>query len=108
MPVQYGLGDNKPANTNLRWLYLPFMFLLALVSMTPATQRIAAFWSYQPALGDPWFFAGRRSSCTGCGKSVARAAAIRAARIFLSAKPYGTATIRASVILTEIRKGNLL
>jgi len=56
MPSQYGLGENKPSKS-LRWLYLPFMLLLALVSMALATQRIAAFWSYQPALGDPWFFA---------------------------------------------------
>ena len=57
MPSQYGLGEHKPANTKLRWLYLPFMLLLALGCMVLATQRIAAFWSYQPALGDPWFFA---------------------------------------------------
>jgi len=57
MPAQYGLGDNKPVSKTLRWLYLPFMLLLALACMALATQRIAAFWSYQPALGDPWFFA---------------------------------------------------
>ena len=56
MPSQYGLGENKPLKS-LRWLYLPFMLLLALGCMALATQRIAAFWSYQPALGDPWFFA---------------------------------------------------
>ncbi|GHV49800.1 conjugal transfer protein TraG [Deltaproteobacteria bacterium] len=56
MPAQYGLVDNRPAKT-LRWLYLPFMLLLGLGSMVLATQRIAAFWQYQPALGDPWFFA---------------------------------------------------
>jgi type IV secretion system protein VirD4 len=33
------------------------MLLLALACMVLATQRIAAFWNYQPALGDPWFFA---------------------------------------------------
>jgi hypothetical protein len=32
MPAQYGLGDNRPAKT-FRWLYLPFMFLLALACM---------------------------------------------------------------------------
>jgi type IV secretion system protein VirD4 len=57
MPAKYGLGDHKPVSTSLRWLYLPFMFLLALGCMALATQRIAAFWSYQPALGDPWFLA---------------------------------------------------
>ncbi len=57
MPAQYGLGENKPS-TSLRWLYLPFMLLLALGCMALATQRIAAFWNYQPALGEPWFFAG--------------------------------------------------
>jgi len=55
MPSQYGLGENKPLKS-LRWLYLPFMLLLALGCMALATQRIAAFWSYQPALGKPWFF----------------------------------------------------
>ncbi len=34
------------------------MLLLALGCMALATQRIAAFWNYQPALGEPWFFAG--------------------------------------------------
>jgi len=57
MPSQYGLGEHKPANTKLHWLYLPFMLLLALVCMVLATQRIAAFWNYQPVLGDPWFLA---------------------------------------------------
>ena len=57
MPAQYGLGENSPQKTKLRWLYLPFMLLLALACMVLATQRIAAFWSYQPALGDPWFLA---------------------------------------------------
>ena len=57
MPSQYGLGENKPLK-NLRWLYLPFMLLLSLACMVLATQRIAAFWSYQPALGNPWFIAG--------------------------------------------------
>jgi len=56
MPAQYGLGENKPPKT-YRWLYLPFMLLLALACMVLATQRIAAFWQYQPVLGDPWFFA---------------------------------------------------
>jgi len=56
MPSQYGLGENKPLKS-LRWLYLPFMLLLALGCMALATQRIAAFWGYQPALGDPCFFA---------------------------------------------------
>jgi type IV secretion system protein VirD4 len=56
MPAQYGLGDKKPVSKSLRRLYLPFMLLLALGCMVLATQRIASFWSYQSALGDPWFF----------------------------------------------------
>jgi type IV secretion system protein VirD4 len=56
MPAKYGLTTAKPAKT-FRWLYLPFMLLLGLGSMVLATQRIAAFWSYQPALGKPLFTA---------------------------------------------------
>ena len=56
MPAKYGLGDNRPSKT-LRWLYLPFMLLLGLGSMVFATQRIAAYFSYQPALGKPLFAA---------------------------------------------------
>lgn len=51
--VQYGLGGEAP-KTPLRWLYLPFMLLLGLGSMVLATQRIAAFFEYQAALGQPW------------------------------------------------------
>ena len=51
--VQYGLGEEAP-KTPLRWLYLPFMLLLGLCSMILATQRIAAFFDYQAALGQPW------------------------------------------------------
>lgn len=53
MPAKYGLGTDKPKN-GLRWLYLQFMLLLGLSSMVLATQRIAAFFSYHPALGEPW------------------------------------------------------
>jgi hypothetical protein len=42
MPAQYGLGESKPQKS-LRWLYLPFMLLLALACMALATHRIAAF-----------------------------------------------------------------
>ena len=56
MPAQYGLGENKPPK-NYRWFYLPFMLLLALFCAVLATQRIAAFWHYQPALGEYWFIA---------------------------------------------------
>ena len=52
--VQYGLGEKSPQKTPLRWLYLPFMLLLGLGSMVVATQRIAAFFDYQAALGQPW------------------------------------------------------
>ena len=51
--VQYGLGEETP-KTTLRWLYLPFILLLGLGSMALATQRIAAFFEYQAALGQPW------------------------------------------------------
>ena len=50
---KYGLGEEKP-KSRLRWLYLPFMLLLGLGSMVLATQRIAAFYGYQTALGQPW------------------------------------------------------
>ena len=50
---KYGLGEDKP-KSRLRWIYLPFMLLLGLSSMMLATQRIAAFYGYQPALGLPW------------------------------------------------------
>lgn len=53
MPAKYGLGTDKP-KSSLRWLYLPFMLLLGIASMALATQRIAAFFSYHPALGEPW------------------------------------------------------
>ena len=48
-----GLGEEKP-KSRLRWLYLPFMLLLGLGSLVLATQRIAAFYGYQTALGQPW------------------------------------------------------
>ena len=51
--TEYGLGEETP-KTPLRWLYLPFMLLLGLCSMALATQRIAAFFDYQTALGQPW------------------------------------------------------
>ncbi|CAK7032584.1 MAG: Conjugal transfer protein TraG [Desulfovibrio sp.] len=53
MPAKYGLGTDTP-KSNLRWLYLPFMLLLALASLALATQRIAAYFGYHPALGEPW------------------------------------------------------
>ena len=53
MPAKYGLGTEKK-KSDLRWLYLPFMLLLGLGSLALATQRIAAFFSYHPALGEPW------------------------------------------------------
>lgn len=53
MPAKYGLGTDTP-KSNLRWLYLLFMLLLALTSLALATQRIAAYFGYHPALGEPW------------------------------------------------------
>ena len=53
MPAKYGLGTDKK-KSGLRWLYLPFMLLLGIGSMALATQRIAAYFSYHPALGEPW------------------------------------------------------
>lgn len=53
MPAKYGLGTEKK-KSGLRWLYLPFMLLLGIGSLALATQRIAAFFSYHPALGEPW------------------------------------------------------
>lgn len=53
MPEKYGLGSDTK-KSGLRWLYLPFMLLLGVGSMALATQRIAAFFSYHPALGEPW------------------------------------------------------
>lgn len=50
---KYGLGSDTK-KSGLRWLYLPFMLLLGVGSMALATQRIAAFFSYHPALGEPW------------------------------------------------------
>lgn len=53
MPAKYGLGTEKK-KSGLRWLYLPFMLLLGVGCMVLAAQRIAAFFSYHPALGEPW------------------------------------------------------
>ena len=50
----YGLGTGKADSKNLRWLYLVFMVLLGLASMCLATQRIAHFFGYHPALGESW------------------------------------------------------
>lgn len=52
--VQYGLREKSPQKTPLRWLYLPFILLLGIGSMVLATQRIAAFFEHQAALGQPW------------------------------------------------------
>lgn len=57
MPAQYGLGADAPKR-GLRWLYLPFMLLMGVGSMALATQRIAAFFNYSTALGEPWGMAG--------------------------------------------------
>lgn len=49
---EYGLGEKSPKISS-RWLYLPFMLLLGLGSMSLATQRIAHFFHYHPSLGQP-------------------------------------------------------
>lgn len=53
MPAKYGLGTDTPKR-GLRWFYLPLMLLLGLAGLVLATQRIAAYFGYHPALGEPW------------------------------------------------------
>lgn len=50
---EYGLKRGKKKIRKLRWIYLVFMVLLAIFCMALATQRIAAFFNYHPALGQP-------------------------------------------------------
>ncbi|MFW5837074.1 MAG: type IV secretory system conjugative DNA transfer family protein, partial [Desulfovibrionaceae bacterium] len=50
---QYGLGGPKHKR-NPRWLYLVFLAVLAVISMSVATQRIAVLYGPQPGLGKPW------------------------------------------------------
>lgn len=51
---EYGLGTGeKKSSRTLRWLYLIFMLLLGLASMSLATQRIALHFGYHAALGQP-------------------------------------------------------
>jgi len=57
MQNQYGLGDTGRKTAALRWGYLLFSLLLALASLSLATQQVAAYFAYQPALGLPWMSA---------------------------------------------------
>jgi hypothetical protein len=50
---QYGLGGPKHKR-NPRWLYLVFLAVLAVISMSVAPQRIADLYGPQPGLGKPW------------------------------------------------------
>ncbi|EHJ48821.1 TRAG family protein [Solidesulfovibrio carbinoliphilus subsp. oakridgensis] len=52
--VQYGLGGSKIRRRTLRWGYLFFMVVLALASMSRATQLVASHFGPQAALGQPW------------------------------------------------------
>ena len=57
MQNQYGLGETGRKKAALRWGYLLFSLLLALASLILATQQVAAYFAYQPALGLPWMSA---------------------------------------------------
>lgn len=53
---QYGLNPEKRRDSfNRRWLYLPFMLLLALGASWWATQQVAEYYQYHSALGPAWF-----------------------------------------------------
>ena len=58
MQNQYGLADSTRRNIGFRWYYLVLTVLLALAGMCLATQQVAAYFGYQPALGRPWTVAG--------------------------------------------------
>ena len=49
----YGLGSPERSR-NRRLLYVPFVLLLGLGCLALATQRVAAYYGYAPALGDAW------------------------------------------------------
>lgn len=52
--TEYGLRTNeKTRQSSLRYLYLPIMLVLAIFSMSLATQRVAAYFGYHAALGQP-------------------------------------------------------
>lgn len=53
----YGLGGGRPVTRKKPWGWLVFAALLALVSLSAATQRTAAHYGYQAGLGEPWFVA---------------------------------------------------
>ena len=46
----FGLGSPERSR-NWRLLYLPFVLLLGLACLILTTQRVAAFYGYDPALG---------------------------------------------------------
>lgn len=54
---QYGLGGSKNRKKALRWSYLVFVLCLTIASFSLATQQVAAYFAYQPALGQPWGYA---------------------------------------------------
>lgn len=49
----FGLGSPERSR-NWRLLYLPFVLLLGLACLILTTQRVAAFYGYDPALGASW------------------------------------------------------
>ena len=52
--IQHGLGGIKTRRKLWRWGYLLFMVLLAVVSLSLATQQVAAFFGNHQSLGTPW------------------------------------------------------
>ncbi|KHK00369.1 type IV secretory system conjugative DNA transfer family protein [Desulfovibrio sp. TomC] len=52
--IQHGLGGIKTRRKLWRWGYLIFMVLLALVSLSLATQQVANIFGNHPSLGKPW------------------------------------------------------
>lgn len=53
----YGLNTRQRPEKNLRWLYLPFMVLLALGACAFATQHAAEFYGFHESLGQPFHIA---------------------------------------------------
>jgi len=56
--TSYGLGGSRPVPRKKSWGWLVFAILLALASLSLATQRVAAHFGDHPALGAPLFRAG--------------------------------------------------
>ena len=53
MSATYGLGATDAPARKMRLWYAPFVLLLALGTMSLATQRVAEYFSYHTALGTP-------------------------------------------------------